>query len=126
MGYSHKESDITEQLSLSLFPQRLLQDTEDSSLCYTVGPCWFYYFLHVLQLLQSCLTPCDPRDYSPSGSSVHGILQARILEWEAISFSRGSLNPGTKPTSPTISCIQADSSPSKSWGKPKLLIKSLL
>ena len=39
---------------------------------------------------QSCLSLCYPMDYSPSGSSVHGILQARILEWVAISFSRGS------------------------------------
>ena len=39
---------------------------------------------------QSCLTPCDPMDYSPPVSSVHGISQARILEWVAISFSRGS------------------------------------
>ena len=36
---------------------------------------------------QSCLTLCDPTDGSPSGSSVSGILQARILEWVAISFS---------------------------------------
>ena len=35
----------------------------------------------------------DPMDYSPSGSSVHGILQARILEWVAISSSRGSSGP---------------------------------
>ena len=40
--------------------------------------------------MQSCLTLCDPRDCSLPGSSVHGILQARILEWVAISFSRGS------------------------------------
>ena len=39
---------------------------------------------------KSCLTLCDPTDCSPPGSSVHGILQARILEWVAISFSRGS------------------------------------
>ena len=39
---------------------------------------------------QSCLTFCNPMDYSPPGSSVHGILQARILEWVAIPFSRGS------------------------------------
>ena len=39
---------------------------------------------------QSCLTLCDPMDCSRPGSSVHGILQARILEWVAISFSRGS------------------------------------
>ena len=37
---------------------------------------------------QLCLTLCDPMDYSPPGSSVHGILQARILEWIAIPFSR--------------------------------------
>ena len=36
---------------------------------------------------QSCLTLCDPIHWSPPGSSVHGILQARILEWVAISFS---------------------------------------
>ena len=39
------------------------------------------------KLLQLCLTLCDPIDGSPPGSSVHGILQARILEWVAISFS---------------------------------------
>ena len=38
---------------------------------------------------QSCLTLWDPMEWSLSGSSVHGILQARILEWAAISFSRG-------------------------------------
>ena len=40
--------------------------------------------------LQSCPTLCDPIDGSPPGSSVPGILQARILEWVAISFSRGN------------------------------------
>ena len=47
---------------------------------------------------QSCLTPCDPVDCSPPGSSVHGNLQARILEWVAIPFSgifpTQGLNPG--------------------------------
>ena len=42
---------------------------------------------------QSCLTLCDPMDCSLSGSSVLGILQARTLEWVAISFSRGSSRP---------------------------------
>ena len=41
----------------------------------------------------SCPTLCDPIDFSPPGSSFHGILQARILEWVAISFSRGSFQP---------------------------------
>ena len=40
--------------------------------------------------LQSCLTHCDPVDCSPPGSSVHGISQARILEWVAMPSSRGS------------------------------------
>ena len=39
---------------------------------------------------QSCLTLCDPMNCSLPGFSVHGILQAKILEWVAISFSRGS------------------------------------
>ena len=39
------------------------------------------------KLLQSCPTLCDPMDCSPPGLSVHGILQARTLEWVAISFS---------------------------------------
>ena len=42
------------------------------------------------KLLQSCPTLCDPIDGSPPGLSVHGISQARILEWVAISLSRGS------------------------------------
>ena len=42
---------------------------------------------------QLCLTLWDPTDCSPPGSSVHGILQARILEWVAIPFSRGSSQP---------------------------------
>ena len=42
---------------------------------------------------QSCLTLCNRMDCSPSGSSVHGILQARILEWVAIPFSRRSSWP---------------------------------
>ena len=41
----------------------------------------------VAKSLQSCLTLCDPRDGSPPGSAVPGILQARTLEWVAISFS---------------------------------------
>ena len=40
-----------------------------------------------------CLTLCNPVDGSPPGSSVHGILQARVLEWSAISFSKGSSPP---------------------------------
>ena len=41
----------------------------------------------------SCLTVCEPVDCSPPGSSVHGILQARILEWVIMPSSRGSSQP---------------------------------
>ena len=47
----------------------------------------------VSEVTQSCPTLCDPMDCSPQSSSVHGILQARVLEWVAISFSRGSSRP---------------------------------
>jgi len=49
--------------------------------------------------LQSWLTLCNPLDYSPPGASVHGISQARILEWVAISSSRGSSDPEIELTS---------------------------
>ena len=45
------------------------------------------------EVAQSCSTLCDPMDCSPPGSSLHGILQARVLEWVAISFSRESSQP---------------------------------
>ena len=45
------------------------------------------------EVAQSYPTLCNPVDCSPPGSSVHGILQARILEWIAISFSSGSSRP---------------------------------
>ena len=48
--------------------------------------------LLLLLLLQSCPTLCDPIDGSPPGSSVPGILQARILEWIAISFSNSCMH----------------------------------
>ena len=55
--------------------------------------------------LQSCPTLCNPRDYSLPGSSVHGILHARILEWVAISFSRKSSQPRDQTCISDVSCI---------------------
>ena len=54
------------------------------------------------EVAQSCLTRSDPMDCSLPGSSVHGILQARVLEWVAISFSRGSSQPRDQTL---VSCI---------------------
>ena len=53
------------------------------------------------KLFQSCPTLCDPVDCSQPGSSVHGILQARILECIAVPPPRDLPNPGIKPTSLT-------------------------
>ena len=55
-----------------------------------------------MKVAQSCLTLCDPMDSSPPDSSVHGILQARTLEWVAFPFSWGIFlmqvsNPGLWP-----------------------------
>ena len=61
-----------------------------------------------VSVTRSCLTLCDPMDCSLPGSSVHGISQARILEWTAISFSRDLPNPGVQLRSPAL---QADSLP---------------
>ena len=57
---------------------------------------FYFIFLHMMVkvlVTQLYLTLCHPRDYSPPGSFVHGILQARILEWVAISFPRISSWP---------------------------------
>ena len=54
------------------------------------------------EVVQSCPTLCNPVECSPPGSSVHGILQARILEWVAISFFRGSSRPKDQAW---VSCI---------------------
>ena len=56
------------------------------------------------QLLQSCPTLCSPMGCSLPGSSVHGILQARILEWVAMPFSRGSSQPRDQTTS-QVDCL---------------------
>ena len=56
----------------------------------------------VVLVAQSCLTLYNSMDYSPPGSSLHGILQARILEWIAIPFSRGSSQPRDRTQ---VSCI---------------------
>ena len=63
-----------------------------------------------VKVTQMCPTLCDPMDYP-----VHGILQAKILEWGAFPFSGGSCRPGTELRSPTL---QADSLPAEPQGKP--------
>ena len=69
--------------------------------CWTQASCqrpWFFPWMAIKHLLnvkvtQSCPTLCNSMDCSPPGSSVHGILQARRLEWVVIPFSRASSQP---------------------------------
>ena len=60
---------------------------------------------HVQVLSQSCPTLCHPVDCNPPGSSVHGILQARILEWVEITFSRKSPRLRDPTRISCVSCI---------------------
>ena len=61
--------------------------------------------------LQSCPTLFDPMDYVLPGSSVHGILQARILGWAALPSPGDLPDPGIKPASPVSPALQAKSLP---------------
>ena len=80
-----------------------------------------FHCCHCSSVTESSLTLCDPMDCSWSGSSVHGILQARILEWVAISFSRGSSQPRDQTWSPAL---QADSLPLSHQGRPCFIYNS--
>ena len=70
------------------------------------------------QLLSSCPGLCEPMDYSPPGSSVPGIFQARILKWVAIPFSRGSSPPRDPTRVSYISCTADGFFTTEPPGKP--------
>ena len=128
-GEGHGRLQFTES-------QRVRHDWRD--LAHTHGsrqrvPEWLVLSKHTLNaripvcsFAWLCLTLCDPMDCSPTGSSVHGIFQARTLEWVAISFSRACCCPVTKScltlcdpldcsTLPVLQCPQT-STPSSSPG----------
>ena len=73
-------------------------------------PCTLNTGTSEVKVAQSCPTHCHPVDYT-----VRGILQARILEWGAFPFSRGSSHPGIEPRS---AALQADSSSAEPQGQP--------
>ena len=73
---------------------------------------------HMCSVGQSCLTLCNPMGCRTQGSSVHGIFQARILEWVAISSSRGSPNPGIDPASPVSLAMTWGFFAAEPHGKP--------
>ena len=101
-GYSPwgcKESDPTEHLTHT--ERERDRETERESVCVCVA--------------QLCPILWDSTDCSLPGSSIDGILQARILEWVLFPFPGDLPDPGIKPWSPAL---QADSLPSESSGKP--------
>ena len=71
-------------------------------------------------VVQLCLTLCYPMDCCLPGSSVHGILQARVLEWVVISSIGDLPDPGIEPRFPAL---QADSLPSEPPGKPMTILQ---
>ena len=79
-----------------------------SSLVFSLEMDFIYFifkkinYMCVCLVSQLCLTLCNPLDSCPSGSSVHGILQTRILEWFAMPSSRGSSQPRDRTQ---VSCI---------------------
>ena len=74
----------------------------------------YLYPWHSCSVTQSCPTLCNPMDHSLPGSSAHGIFQAKILEWAAISSCREY----SQPMFPTAPALQADSLPPSHWGSP--------
>ena len=85
-------------------------------------PCLRGIIINIIKV-KVCLTLCDHMDRSPPGSSVHGILQARILEWVAVPFSRDLPDSGIEPWSPAL---EADSLPSELAGEPLLSLSYFL
>ena len=73
------------------------------------------------QSLQLCPTLCDPMDCCLPGSSVHGILQARILEWVAMPPPGDFPSPGFEPASLASPVLQVDSLPTEPPGKPQVV-----
>ena len=123
-GYSpwcHKELDTTEQLSLYLKSYlEILCFSKSIYLFMYFLSCWVSITVRGLSLVvvsrgspivvvcaksfQSCPTVCDTMNCGPSSFSVHGILWARILEWVAIPFSRGSSQPRDQTCVSYVSC----------------------
>ena len=88
-----------------------------TSLSYQLSFNEFHSFQRKVSVAQSYPTLCNPMDCSPPGSSVHGILQTRMLEWVAVSSPRDLPNLGIKPGCPEL---KADSLPPEPLIKPTI------
>ena len=89
----YNTSTITGTIDNSKIQQKQVGNDEFGVSTTFVFNIYLYVNVYKVKVTQSCPTLCDPTDCSPPGFSVHGILQARILECIAIPFSRGSSQP---------------------------------
>ena len=97
MGFSKQNTGVGCHFLLQgIFP------TEASNLGLPHCRQILYHLSHQVKWLRAYPTLANPMDFSPPSSSIHGISQARILEWVAISFSRGSSQPRDRTW---VSCI---------------------
>ena len=121
----YQTSTVTTSSSIILF---LFQLNEPSHFGTVTSRSYYNKEVAIIFVVQS-LSPvrlfCDPMDCSPPSSSVHRILQARILEWVAISFSRGLPHPGIEPISLASPAQQTDFFTTEPPGKPKGLLRGL-
>ena len=106
--------EISQKLELSYSPTNpLLGIFIQRICCYSVA--------------KSCLTLCNPVDRSPPGSSVHGVLLARILEWADISSSRVSSPPWEQTCISSISCTLAGGFfTTEPLGKPRIITTTII
>ena len=110
-------SEINTYITLSIMLVRLLQEHRNISYLQHHNAC-----MCAAKLLQSCSILYDPMHCSPSGSSVHGIVQARILEWVAMPSSRGSSQPRDRTCDSCLPHWQKGSLPLVPPGKPLNII----
>ena len=125
--FSSCKTEILYPLNTSSFPQPLAP-TIILSVSMNLTTLGTSHRCICAKSLQSCPILCNPKDYSPPGSSVHGTLQAIILEWVAISFSKGSSRPRDQTYVSCGSCIAGRfftyellRKPSHRWNRVTLL-----
>ena len=117
-------------MSVFFYHKRIFSKTSACDILGNVWKCplwlvsWWILWLFSTraQLLQWCPTLCNPTDCSPPGPSVHGIFPAKILEWVAISSSRGSPQPRDWTLISCVSCTAGGFFTTEPMGKhPSLL-----
>ena len=103
------------------FTQNTMARIVKPNVCSLLSHLWPYVRACILSL-QLCLTLCNIMNCSPPGSSVHVILQARILEWVAMPSTRGSSQPRDRTPSPVFPAWQVDSLPLTPPEKPLMAL----